>query len=112
MIMASGMDPPDPYRVVFSEATRQQLLELLRRAVARGRGEQVLSAAKVVVARLQSDPLEFGEPRRELRALRLQERVAVVRPLGVIYAVDENRRLVYITAFRGLAGAEVEEGPE
>jgi predicted exporter len=105
------MEPPDPYRVVFSEATRRQLLELQQRAVARGRGEQLLSAAKVVVTRLQSDPLEFGELRKELRALRLQERVAVVRPLVVIYAVDAQRRLVYVTAFRALAGTDVEEGP-
>jgi hypothetical protein len=104
------MGPSDPYRVVLSEATRQQLLELQQRAVARGLGERILSAVKLVVARLQFDPLEFGEPRRELRALRLQERVAVVRPLVVLYAVDENRRLVYVTGFRGLAGTDVEEG--
>jgi hypothetical protein len=91
-----------PFRVVFSEATRRQLLQCYQGASTPHLAARVLEAARAILARLESDPLEFGEPLRRLHELQLEKRVGAERPLVVTYAVDEQRRLVYVTAVHRL----------
>lgn len=95
----------DTYRVVFSEAVRQQLHDLHRRAAEKGLGDKVLAAARAIVARLESDPLEFGEQRYRLRGLQLRVRDGVYAPLVVRYGVRQKQRVVFVSKFSVLSGA-------
>ena len=84
------------YRVIYSEYVRTALKDLLKRAKAKGVADAVLSALKKIDAELHTHPSVFGEPTYDLHEMHLQARTAVVTPLAVYYAVDEERRLVYI----------------
>ncbi len=54
---------PVPYRVAYSGRVREELLNLVVRAKARGLGRQVLDALKELDRRLHIYP-QFGEPLR------------------------------------------------
>ena len=85
-----------PYRVIYSGAYRDELRNLLRRAVPKGRSVEIRLAATDVHTRLEWIPLDFGDPLRDYVDLDLQERIGTIPPLVVTYAVDEARRLVYV----------------
>jgi hypothetical protein len=61
-------------------------------------------AFRRIVEKLQINPTGFGEPLYRLPNLRMQVRSAVVPPLGIIFAVCEDRPLVVIKSGR-LLGA-------
>lgn len=92
------------FEVKWSQAVRDQLIEIHRQAVLEGAGEGVLSAARTLVEGLQSDPLGMGELLYRLRGLRLEVRLGVVKPLAVSYAVHKRRRLVFVREFKRLSG--------
>jgi hypothetical protein len=98
---------PSPYRLVVSGTSRAQFRELHRNAPTPEFAARLLAAARTIVARLAADPGEFGEPLRDLHHLGLQMRHGVERPLVVRYAIDEQRRLVYVVGFRALTGTGV-----
>jgi hypothetical protein len=101
------MDPPangeHPYQLSFSGAIVMRLRQLQRRASREGRGEEFLRALRSAVERLWNDPTTFGEPLYRLPVLRVQVRCAVIRPLGIDFAVCEDRPLVFIKAVRLLS---------
>jgi hypothetical protein len=88
-----------PYRVLGAELVVNTLRGLKRLADVAGEGNQFLSSAKRIVDRLATDPLDFGEPRFGLPNLQLQVRIGGFGNLAVQYAVDEERRIVYILKF-------------
>jgi hypothetical protein len=106
--MANSLDLP--YRIVYPEKVRGQILALTERTTAIGSYPQFLQALRAIVQRLTSDPLAWGDPNYRLRNLDLVKCHGIHSILHVYYAVDEQRRIVYLTdvqAFPGtpLAGA-------
>ena len=95
------------YQVVLSGQLRDKLKDLHRRAKDQGLGTRVLSAVKRIVAFLRREPLRFGEPRFTLHNLNLEERVGAVEPLVVLYAVHQERRIVFVRDFLLLQGPDV-----
>jgi len=95
------------YRVVYPELVQKALLELYGRAAAKGRGEEVLAAARVIDRRLQLDPRAFGEPRYSLHEANLDVFVRVVSPLLVFYAVHESKHLVFVRKIETLPSAGI-----
>lgn len=93
------------YRVIYPEQVQNALIELYARAVQKGRGQEVLSAARAINDRLQSDPREFGEPRYSLREAKLEVFVRGVPPLLVFYAVHKTKPLVFVRTIEALPGA-------
>ena len=85
-----------PFRVVYSGACREEVRNVLQRAVAKGRSAEIGRAIADIDTRLKWIPLDFGEPLRDYLDLELQELVGMVQPFVVTYAVDESRRLVYV----------------
>jgi hypothetical protein len=81
------------YRVVLSGQVENKLRQPYRKAKADGQGKSFLASVKRIVARLRTDPLEFGQIRFRLRHIGLEVRVAVVPPMTVIYGVHAERRL-------------------
>jgi hypothetical protein len=86
---------PAPYRVVYSEYVRNELRALLARAKANGQGKQAVDAAREINRRLHLYP-QFGEPRRDLKTLGATMGSGTVPPLVLEYAIDEERRLVFV----------------
>lgn len=86
-----------PYRVVYSMLCREETRQLLARAAAQDRFAEIAQAIRDVNTRLEWIPLDFGDPLRDLVHLGLQERIGLLAPLTVIYAVDEARRIVYVS---------------
>jgi hypothetical protein len=83
--------------VTYSEAVQNALKDLLKRAREKGILSEVAAAVKANDARLHRDPTVFGEPHQNLKHGKGQIRSAFVKPVGVIFAVYEQERLVFIT---------------
>jgi hypothetical protein len=86
-----------PFRVVYSERCREQTRHLLTRAAAQGRFTEIAHVVREINTRLEWIPLDFGDPLHDLVHLGLREHVGVLPPLVVTYAVDEARRIVYVS---------------
>jgi hypothetical protein len=86
-----------PYRVSYSEQCRDQLRQLLARAVSAGRFAEVAQAVRSIDRRLQWIPLDFGEPLKDFKRLGIKAYIGVVAPLVIHYGVDEARRIVYVS---------------
>ncbi len=93
-----------PYRLSSSKRVNDAFRALYRRACELGLEEKFLAAAKRIVDRLRSDPLEFGEARYRYRRVKAQVRIASVSPLIVHYAVHEQERIVFIKEIDSFPG--------
>jgi hypothetical protein len=94
------------YQVVLSGRVRDQLKDLHRRAKDKGHGTRILSAVKKIVALLRTEPVQFGEPTFTLHNLNLEVRVGSVAPVGVMYGVQKERRIVFVRDFLPLPGSD------
>jgi hypothetical protein len=65
--------------------------------------KRIANAFRKIVEKLQLDPHLVGEPLYRLPSLRMQVRTAVFPPLAIMYAVCEDRPLVFIKKGRLLA---------
>jgi len=65
----------------------------------KGKGQGFVASLRRLDERLKNDPLNFGEPLYRLPALKLIVRQAVLAPIVVTYAVQEEKRLVFIRGF-------------
>ncbi len=98
--------PPDPsFRLVYFPAMLEQLKRLRQLAVERGRADEFRTSLEVIVASLTADPGAWGEPLYRLRHLGLTVYHNVTRGLLVRYAVDEQRRIVYVRGIEPLSGS-------
>ncbi len=61
-----------PFDVHDSGVIRQRFRSLQTQAMQQGRGKQVRDAYRQIHQRLQTDPLEFGEPLYPLLHMRLR----------------------------------------
>lgn len=93
--MSEPTSGPVPYRVIYSEHVRQELLELMARARARGIGREVLEAVRLIDQRLRVYP-QFGEPLHDLKLEPGRIWIGTIPPLTVRYILDEERRLVMV----------------
>jgi hypothetical protein len=98
-----GNGSPVTYTVTMSGQTRAILLALHQQAIGRGVGSEFIATVRRIVQRLTRDPLTFGEPLFRLPALQLAVRQGGIRDLVVVYAVHEQRPLVFIRAIKVLS---------
>jgi hypothetical protein len=84
------------FQVHISKALAEHLRRLVRIAAEQGHGDHLLAAYYRAIVRMETDPLEFGEPTYRLPALRLQVRCAAIAPLVIHFGVSEDRPDVYI----------------
>ena len=88
------LEPPDLYKVVFSDIVQQRLRELSTEAIARGDGPAFAAALKEFFARLAVYP-QFGDPLSDLVLGEGQLRLGIIRPLSMRYGVHEDKRIVF-----------------
>jgi hypothetical protein len=93
--VTGATDRPLPYKVVYSEQVRAELVKLVQRAARAGLGQVVLNAVKEIDARLRIYP-QFGEPLRDLGTPGETLWTGTVPPLALHYIVDNERRLVFV----------------
>jgi hypothetical protein len=86
---------PNPYRVVYSDRVRTDLVGLAARARGCGLGPQFVAAVKEIDRR-RIYP-QFGQPLHNLKLEPAQIWIGVVPPLVVRYSLDDERRLVMVT---------------
>src|SRR5258708_2430925 len=84
------------YRVIYTEVVRTALKQLGNRARELGITSKFVAALKGLEQRLQTDPLELGEPLRDFVDAGLEERLGGYSFLFVRYGVDRARLLVYV----------------
>jgi hypothetical protein len=75
----------------------------------RGDGVAARHAAKLILHGLQTQPREFGEPRKLYRHLNIVSRIAVVRPLAVFFGVHQTLPLVFVRGFHLISTGEVRD---
>jgi hypothetical protein len=90
---------PIRYTIHMSGLTGKWLKATHHKHAEAGKGQAFIAALRRIVARLEVEPLVFGEPRYRLPALQLLVRQGAIRPLVVNYAVHETQPLVFIRGF-------------
>jgi hypothetical protein len=89
-----------PYSVVYSGLQRQAVRAYGERAAQRGILAAYLDAIRSMHDHLTTDPLDWGDPQNRLRHMGLLLCQRIHRMLLVHYAVDEQRRIVYLRSIR------------
>jgi hypothetical protein len=84
------------YTVSQPQAVTEAFVQLADVAAREGRRPLVFRAARYMLDELAYDPMGFGESRGFLPHAGLDMRIAFPRPLGVIFAVHEVSRQVFI----------------
>lgn len=91
--------PSPQFQVYLSETVKEQLRDVVSRANARGQREEALRAVRKIAEGLTWLADEFGESRHLLKVMG-ELRVAVVGPIGVVFAVDRAKLTVQVGRFR------------
>jgi hypothetical protein len=94
--MTGGLD--GPYRIINFSAVTDTIKALYAQARVMGTEEPLRNCLAGIQQRLETEPVVFGEPLYNLYAMGLQVRVGLFPPLSVRFAVDEERRIVYVSA--------------
>jgi hypothetical protein len=98
-----GNGQPIRYNVHTSAQTKDLLKQLHQQAVQSGTSQKFLASLHEIGRRLVQDPQTFGEPLYRLPALKMVVFQAVILPLVVLYAVHDDRPLVFIRGFKILS---------
>src|SRR5437660_12352627 len=93
----AAIEPPFPYRPVYSEVVKRRLRELSGAAFARGDGPAFTAALKEFDRLLRLYP-QFGDPQIDLEVGGGQIRLGIIRPLSMRYGVHEDLRIVFCAA--------------
>ena len=99
------------YHVVYSERQRSIIRALAARAVRRGLHKAYLEAIRDMEHHLRTDPLDWGDPQNRLANLQLLIYHRVQGPLHVHYAVDEQRRIVYLQKIKPMPNQGLDDVP-
>jgi hypothetical protein len=93
----------DPrFRITYLPQAKEQLLQIVRRAAILGRLTEIISAARLIHHRLQTNARAFGESTGGLAHARLDVRHAAVGPVVVYYGVHQDLQEVIVRGFRDL----------
>lgn len=90
--------PPPQYRVDMPEVAKDQLRAAVLAASQRGQRDEALRAARKLLEGLTWLADELGESRFPLKVMG-ELRVAVIGPLGAVFAVDRERLTVHVGRF-------------
>jgi hypothetical protein len=85
-----------PFQVLLTDTGRAEFRTAHTKKLALGQGDLVLGALALLEERLGTEPLAKGHHRFDLPAFGLPVMMAFVSPLILHYAVDAERRMIYI----------------
>lgn len=100
------------FHVSYSGAVRTGLKQLLEEAARQDPdfARTAVAAAKEIDSRLRSAARDFGDLHFSLEGLKLDVRVAVLRPLAVTYAVHQRHPIVFVQRFTLLSAPPTTAG--
>ena len=87
----------EEFRIASSQKLNHEFEELCAQAESDRRGLFALETAQEIMRNLQKDATTVGEPLYNLKHLKLQMRLVLVFPWSIHFAVDEARRIVYLS---------------
>jgi hypothetical protein len=88
-----------PYFIDASVEQRRTFNRLAALATALGFGEEFRRQTRAAWARLTADPRAWGDPLYNLHHMGLAMHRGLAGRLVVYYAIDEDRRIVYVREF-------------
>ncbi|HTU91441.1 MAG TPA: hypothetical protein VMF69_15270 [Gemmataceae bacterium] len=99
------------YQFVTNAENRKLMRTWALRAAAKGISATYAAALKMIYRQLTTAPSTWGDPCNRLAHLGLTVYHRVYAPLYVSYAVDEERRIVYLKTLSALprSGLETDE---
>lgn len=98
-------DSPDSAFVVeLTGLAREQLREIVRRAINTGRADAVVQAYESILSRLRADARAVGDPLYRFRGIRMDVLHFVDPPLYVQYGIPDARRVAIIRRFLRMSG--------
>jgi hypothetical protein len=103
--------PGHSFQVVFPQQILARLKALAEKATAQGIGPRFAADLRVIVDSLIRDPLEWGDPSHRLHQLGLLVCNRVYAKMQVSYAIDEQRRIVYVKECKPLDSHPLERAP-
>ena len=89
-------EPAQPYRLVFLPAVLQQLRAMGERAATPELRQGLAAILRTVADKLTNDPVNWGDPFRDLKASGIRLLSRGYSTLHFTYAVDEGKRLVIV----------------
>jgi hypothetical protein len=87
------------FRVIYSGTWRQRVERLLIAAKSAGFVREIKNGFAELHHIMERDPIGFGEPLYRLKHVGLTVYVVARRYVAVNYAVDEDRKIVYVMMF-------------
>ena|SRR5579871_3483008 len=90
------------FHVAYSTALKQEIKDILSKAKQVGELEGYARALLEIDDRMRTDPFGLGELKGRLAKLKLDVHVACVRPLVVEFAIDAQRKLVFVKRVESL----------
>jgi hypothetical protein len=87
----------DTFHIVYSGLFTAELIRLCAKARTEGRLSKAKAAITKLIAALETDPNSLGEIVYTLKNIGLPVRHVVRLPWSLHFAVDETRRLVYLS---------------
>jgi len=96
------------YRLDRVPEVNQQIRDLVAKATPLGTKQQLLDALKEIVAKLTSQPLDWGDPDYNTKKPGGQVCHAILEPLIVHYVVFESDRVVILLKIKPLPGSSLE----
>lgn len=105
------INPDTSYQLATSAEQNKQMRIWAERAATRGITAKYVAALKTISQQLTTAPTTWGDPCNQLFHLGLQVYHRVCAPLYIAYAIDEQRRIVYIKELKPLprSGLEADE---
>jgi len=103
--------PDRPYKIIFLGDQGSVLRALGERAAERGVFDAYAVAVKSIQHRLTTDPLVWGDPQNHLPHLQLLLCHGTRVPLHVYFAVDEQRRIVYVRDIKPFPSCGLDDAP-
>lgn len=95
------------YVVELTGIAREQLREIIRRAIQRDEGDTVIDSYRRILARLATDARAVGDPIFRFRGIRMDVLHFVDPPLYVQYGIPDARRVAIIRRFVKMTGPTV-----
>lgn len=99
------------FQVVYSQRLHERLRALGEQAFRLGVGLEYVDVLRTIHDKLESEPLDWGDPQYRLHVLDVLVCNRVYGLLQVSYGVDERNRLVFVREIRGHPSSPLDRGP-
>ncbi len=102
---SSNGHPAPKYSVSLTGRANAELVQIGQDATSFKLGKRIRNAYRRILARLESDAAEFGEPLYHIQSMRMTIRCAMITPLYIVYGIHDIQPIVVIRRVVALSDA-------